>query len=280
MLKTIWKICKNTLVRFNQEGMSIRAAGLAYVTLLALVPLLTVSLSILSAFPVFGAVQTKIQTLIMNNFVASSAQVAQTHLQEFVKQAAQLSYAGILSLLITAVLMIFSMEQAFNHIWRIHKHRNIIQAFLLYWAVLTIVPIVLGAGFMFSSYLVSIPSIAAFSLLPKIKSFSSFFLPYIFATIAFSLLYVGVPNCKVKIRYAIIGGLVAAALLQVLKYGFAYFINHFANYTLLYGALAAIPIFLLWLYLFWVVILVGALITHEQEAPPKEYSLPHRLPAP
>jgi membrane protein len=285
MQKKIWKIFKNSFMRFNQEGLSIRAAGLAYVTLLAIVPLITVSLSILSAFPGFQAFELKMQELIVNNFVGSSAQVAQAHLQEFIRLTSQLSYAGILSLLVTAVLMIFSMEQAFNHIWNVTKHRNIIQAFLLYWAVLTIVPIILAIGFMFSSYLTSIPEIIISATASKTEDIISFFLPYILTTTAFTLLYVGLPNCKVRIRHAIIGGLFAALLFKLVKYGFTYFIAHFANYTLLYGALAAIPVFLLWLYLSWVVILIGALITYELEivnhhyAPPKSHVQHHQFPA-
>lgn len=265
MFKKSWIISKNVFLRFQQEGFSIRAAGLAYVTLLGIVPLLTVSLSIFAAFPVFQTFAGKVQTLIVNNFVSSSANVAQEHLQDFVHQASQLSFAGIVSLLVTAVLMIFSMEQAFNQIWRISKQRNIVQAFLLYWAVLTLVPIIIASGFMLSSFLLSITGRVGHSFSSGLEIFFDLAAPYIFSALAFTFLYLGLPNRKIKISHAILGGIIAAILFEIVKSGFSYFIANFANYTLVYGALAAIPIFLLWLYLTWVVILLGALFAHELE---------------
>ena len=262
MLQKIWKYGQTIVTRFFQEGITTHAAGLAYVTLLSLVPLLTVVLSILSAFPIFEGMQEKIQHLLFSNLVASSAQTVQQHLQIFIAQTSKLSPASMAFLFITAVLMIFSMEQAFNHIWRIRKRRNIIQAFLMYWAVLTLIPILIGLGYAISNYLMGFAIVSGAAALPGIKAIANSIAPYLFTFLALTFLYLTVPNCKVKFVHAALGAIIAAILFELAKYGFTFYLTNFPTYRLLYGALATIPIFLVWLYLSWLIILFGAVISH------------------
>src|SRR5262249_46760885 len=152
-LHSITRFLQLTWHRFQNDGCASRAAALAFTTLLSLVPLLTVSFSVLTAFPVFQVFATKIQTFIIGNFVATSAETIQQHLQNIVQQTSKLSAIGMFFLLVTSVLMVFNMEQAFNAIWRVTKQRSFVSAFLMYWAVLTLTPVLIGIGLVLSTYL-------------------------------------------------------------------------------------------------------------------------------
>ena len=244
--------------RFVEDGCAHRAAALAYTSLLSLVPLLTVSFAVLAAFPVYQNVGDKIQDFIFQNFVVSSANVVQQHIQAFMTKATQLSATGSFFLLVTAILLIFNIEQAFNSIWRVKHRRKGVSAFLSYWAVLTLMPILIGVGFAVTSYLASVPFITGAAESLGLKKPLLAMLPYLLTLFAFTLLYITVPNCKVRIRYAFVGGLLATLLFELAKAGFAAYITHFPTYKLLYGALAALPIFLVWVYVSWLIILFGA----------------------
>ncbi len=213
---------------------------------------MTLSFNILSISPVFKGISDQIQQFVFKNFVAASAQTVQHHIQTFINQTATLSVPNTLFLFITAVLMIFALERSFNKIWQVKKPRNIVQAFLMYWAVLTLTPILIGAGLVMSSYFLSFHLIQTGLMV----------FPYILTFLTFMLLYTVVPNCKVKIRYAASGALIATILFELAKYGFTQYIAFFPTYKLIYGAIATIPIFLIWLYLSWLIILFGASISH------------------
>lgn len=253
------------VVRFKADGLTTRAAALAFATLLSLVPLLTVSFSVLTAFPVFEEFALKIQDFIIQNFVAASAQVVQQHLQNIVHQTSQLSAIGMLFLVATAVLMVFNMELAFNVIWRVKKRRSFLSAFLMYWAVLTLTPILIGIGLIISTYVISLPLISVAANLLGLKKILFYATPFLSTLVAFTLLYLAVPNRKVQFRYAVAGGLVASILFEIAKQGFVLYITRFSVYRLIYGALAAIPIFLVWIYLSWLIILFGAVVSATLE---------------
>ena len=251
--------------RFFHEGCPIQAAGLSYISLLSVVPLMTVSFSVLTAFPVFKGLDVKLQQFIFKNFVASSAQVIQQYLNSFASQVGKLSGTGIFFLFITAVLMIFAVERVLNRIWRVERRRNAIQAFLMYWAILTLTPVLLGVGVLISSHLLGFKAVADTATLSVLKKIAFTVFPYLFTFTAFTLLYAAVPNCKVKLRYAVIGAVVASVMFELAKLGFAFYITHFPTYKLLYGALAVVPIFLVWLYFSWLILLFGAIISHESK---------------
>ncbi|MBN2689216.1 MAG: YihY family inner membrane protein [Gammaproteobacteria bacterium] len=263
MLINIWRFIVVVLKRFVVDDCPIQAAGLSYVTLLSLVPLMTLCLSVLSAFPVFSGIGANLQHLIISNFVGSSAHTIQHHLQNFLLQTRKLSSLGLVFFLLTAVLMIFSMEQAFSRIWRLQNRRGIVQSFLIYWAVLTLGPVLLGVGMTSGSNLLALHFSENVMLLATVKKALIFISPYFFVFMFFTMLYVTLPNCKVKIRHAAIGAFIAMLLFNFAKAGFAFYIKHFPTYVLIYGALAAIPLFLIWLYVSWLIILFGAVITHE-----------------
>jgi len=248
--------------RFFNDGCMYRASALTLTSLLAVVPLMLVTFSVLAAFPVFSSWGTSIQDFIFANFVPASGTVVQQYLMQFVKQAGQLSVIGFGVLLVTAVLMLFNIEQAFNVIWRVEVRRRGLVAFLMYWAILTLAPILLGISLAVSSYLMSLSFIADAATKLGLMKWLLTLLPFLSAVLAFMILYVAIPNCSVPLKYGFMSALVAAILFEFAKYGFTYYIRSFHTYEILYGALAALPMFLLWVYLSWIIILFGAELCH------------------
>lgn len=248
--------------QFLLDNCALRAAALSYTSLLSVVPLMTVSFTVMTAFPIFRQVGQQIQTFIFENFVATSAQIVQTNITKFAGQALNLSATGLIFLLVTALLMIFNMEQAFNVIWRVKKPRMRLNAFMLYWGLLTFIPILLGVGFAISSYIFSLPLVEGTTQYLGLKGPFLALSPYLLTFIAFTVLYITLPNRKVYIKHAMAGGGLATLLFEFAKYGFGLYVLHFPTYELLYGTLAAIPIFLVWVYLSWLIILFGAVVTH------------------
>lgn len=255
-INDIGKLMKIVGKKFNNEGYFGQAASLSYTTLFSLVPLLAVSFAVFAAFPVFKDVSAKIQQLIFENFVATSAQSIHDYLISFISQTAHLSVIGMVFLLVTAVLLVFSMESTFNAIWKVTKRRHGVAAFLLYWGIITLIPIVIAMVVMVTS------SVMAFPLLEVslVKGTVLTLLPYVTIFVAFFLLYYALPNCHVPVLSAALGGIIATLFFEIAKYGFSIYVTTFANYKLIYGALAIIPIFLLWLYIVWLIILFGAVV--------------------
>ena len=252
------RFLKTLYDRFFEDGCTYRAAALTYTSLLSLVPLMTVSFAIFAAFPVFRDLSSQIQNFIFSHFIAASGEVIQQYLAKFVAQTKNLSAIGSVFLVVTAVLMMFNMEQAFNAIWKVKSRRKGLTTFMTYWAVLTLSPIFIGISIILSTYLTNLPFV---STAAQTFNFLAIF-PFILNLLFFMLLYTMVPNTTVPLRYAFIGALVATILFTVAKAGFGYYVSHFPTYILLYGALATIPLFLIWLYVMWTIILFGAIISN------------------
>jgi membrane protein len=260
-LKEVRQIAKTVMHQFFHDGCLNRSVSLAYATLLSLVPLLTVSFSVLAAFPIFRDLGIKIQNLIFENVIATSAQTIQNYFINFISQTSKLPIAGMVFLLVTAVLLVFSMEKTFNLIWRVRKNREGMTAFLLYWAVITLIPIAIASVVGTINYLLAISSIAKLPPLAP-TNFLAAFLPYLGALFAFNLLYLALPNCHVPFKCSFVAALIATVLFEIARKAFVYFVAYVANYTLIYGAVATVPIFLVWLYISWVVILFGVVVNY------------------
>lgn len=244
--------------RFISDDGPRNAAALTYTSLFAVVPLLTVIYAMLAALPVFQGVGEELQALIFDHMVPTTGEVIQGYMGSFAQQARQLTLVGVAFLVVTAGMMIVSIEKAFNAIWRVEKPRRGLQAFLIYWTVLTLGPMLLGAGMVLSSYLTSLP------LLEKVTGFAGgaaalwSYMPFIFSALAFTLLYWAVPHCRVRFSDAAVGGLGMAFLFEMAKKSFTWFVASFPSYELVYGAFAAFPLFLLWIYVSWLLILLCA----------------------
>lgn len=243
---------------FVADDCPYRASALAFVTLLAIVPFMIVGFAILSSFPVFQNLREPLQNFIFVNFVPSTGKIIQVYLQQFADQVSKLSILGIIFLLVTAFLLMFTIERSMNTIWRVHAHREAITALLLYWAILSLTPLFLGLSLAASSYLVSCSLLVNHQVPPLLFNFA----PYLFSFTGFTFLYVVVPNYPVKLRHGILGGLVATVLFESAKQGFTYYLIHFNFYQLLYGAFATVPIFFIWVYWVWLITLLGAEISY------------------
>jgi len=261
LLRQLGRFLAHVFRRFNQDRCLQIASSLTFTTLLALVPLVTITLGLMAAFPVFSGLGEHIHAFLLANMLPEKAgKVVTGYIEQFSGQAGRLTALGTALLAVTAFLMMFTIERAFNSIWRVSRPRPVGQRILVYWATLTLGPVLIGASLSMTSYIVS-ASLGLSRQIPFVGSAILGFVPFVLTCAAFTLLYYVVPNRAVRPRHALIGGLVAGLAFEIMKRSFALYIAKFPTYTLVYGAFAVIPIFLLWIYLSWVVIVLGALIT-------------------
>jgi membrane protein len=246
--------------RLREEKLPQVAGSLTFTTTLALVPLLTIVLAIFTHFPMFGHLRAALDTYFVQTLMPKGiANTISSNLTVFASKATKLSAVGGIALLFTSTAMIAMIERAFNQIWRVRRPRPLVQRVLVYWALVTLGPILFGLSLTVTSQLFTATSGLATSL-PVVGAVFYTLLSVGLATAAYTLLYMTVPNRSVGWRDAAWGALVAAIAFEAAKRGFALFIRQFPTYTLIYGALAALPLFLVWIYLSWMITLVGALI--------------------
>jgi membrane protein len=246
--------------RFVEHGGLRSAAALTYTTLLSLVPLMTVALAIFAAFPAADRFSAAVQDFLFANFVPTAGEVLQQYLQEFADKASRLTGAGFAFLIVVALMLMRTIDAALNAIWEVREPRSPLNQFVIYWAILSLGPLLIGLSLFATSYLVSLP------LFSEVTGGSGRKLlelaPILASTLGFSLVYWLVPNRRVPPSHALAGGILAGVLFEVAKRGFAWYLTNFPTYEAIYGALATIPIFLVWLYLTWIVALLGAEFTH------------------
>jgi membrane protein len=246
--------------RFVQDRCAQTAASLTFTTLLALVPIITIALTVFSAFPVFVDFSAHIKTYMLNNLMPENAGVIITqYMQQFADSAARLTAVGIVILTATAMMMLLTIDKAFNVIWQVTRPRPLVKRLVAYWAVLTLAPLLIGASLSLTSWLVGL-SMGHGKYVSPFGVVVLKVLPVLFATMAFALLFRVVPNRHVPKLHALIGAFIAAVAFEAMSRVFGYYISHFHTYTLVYGAFASVPIFLMWIYLSWMAILLGAVI--------------------
>jgi len=260
-LRQLGRFFAFVLRRFDQDRCLQIASSLTFTTLLALVPLATIVLTLLSAFPVFSGLGDHIRDFLLANMLPEAAgRVVGGYVEQFSGRAGSLTVVGTVSLAVTAFMMMFTMEHAFNSIWRVSRPRPLAQRVLVYWAALTLGPVLIGASLSITSYVVG-ASLGLTHGAPAAGTAILWLVPFALTWAAFTLLYYVVPNRVVRPSHALMGGLVAAFVFELMKRSFAVFLVQIPTYTLVYGAFAVIPIFLLWIYFSWVVVVIGALIT-------------------
>ena len=247
--------------RFRRHEAPQNAAALTYTSLLSLVPLMTVTLAVFSAFPVADRVYEIIQDFVFENFVPTSSEVLQQYLSEFSAKASRLTGTGATFLVVVALLMMANIDRALNAIWEVRARRRFATKFLIYWAVLSLGPLLIGASVLVTSYIISLPVLSEAASTGVGRSLLGL-TPVAASAVAFTMMYLVVPNRRVRVTHALVGGVFAAVLFEVAKRGFGFYITQFPTYEAIYGALASIPIFLVWLYLSWIVVLLGAEVTH------------------
>ncbi|MEW8505992.1 MAG: virulence factor BrkB family protein [Candidatus Thiodiazotropha sp.] len=247
---------------FSKGGDIRHVAALTYTTLLSLVPLMTVVLALFSIFPVSERVAEQIENFLFQNFVPAAGEAVQQHLRNFSQKAARLTGVGFLFLVLVALLLMSNIDKAFNTIWHVRRKRSALAKFTVYWAILSLGPILIVISVGVTSYLVSIPFFNDTETVVLVRSRLLGMMPILISALAFTLLYALVPNRSVMLRHALAGGVLAALLFEASKRGFALYVTTFPTYEAIYGALAVVPIFLIWLYLSWLVTLLGAEFTY------------------
>ena len=260
----LWQYCKRyyhfwywVLRQFFRDGCAEKASALTYSSLLALVPFMIVIVSALSLFPFFAQTSHVIQNFIFENFVPHTGSQIQAIVLDIEQQVGKLPAIGFGFLFVTAIILMFNIDQALNTIFYSPEKRRVQSSFLMYWALLTIGPVLLGASLGLSSY---IQSLQLFEGLTQVSHLSEMLmsLPFMLSVLGFTFIYWVVPHGSINLLHAFFGGLFSAILFEVAKFGFGYYVVAFPTYTLLYGALATIPLFLLWVYISWVIFLLGA----------------------
>lgn len=247
-------------VRFFKHNCNEVAASLTFTTLLSLVPLIAIALSIVAAFPAFSEYSAQIKAFILNTMVPEAAnKVIAVYMQQFADNAVKLTAIGTAFLGVTALALMFTIDKALNAIWRVTRLRPFLHRLLIYWAILTIGPLLIGASLSLTSWLVGI-SMGLTQDIPGVDVALLRLAPILLTSIAFSVPYFIVPNRKVEWRHAVAGGVAAAVGFEAMKQGFALYISNFPTYQAVYGAFATFPIFLLWIYLSWLMVLLGAVI--------------------
>lgn len=252
-LSSVRRFSLQIVRQFLHDGCQSTAAALTYQTLFAVVPLITVMYSVLNSFKAFAGLGSRIQDFVFDNVVPQNVAVVQQYLSNFSAQARSLSIPSVALLAVTAFMMLFTIEREFNAIWRVQEPRGGFQRFLMYWAVLTLGPFMMAVGFAITGYVMSLPLISGVTASIGILRL----VPMILSASLFTLIYTAVPNCAVPFKHALTGGVFVAVVFELAKILFSRIMAQ-SNFQVIYGAFAAVPLFLLWIYLSWTIILIGA----------------------
>ena len=256
-----FKVLKYAFRRAEEKKLTQVASSLTYTTVLSLVPLLAVVLSLFTAFPLFTEFRIALEAFLAESLMPTVvAENVMSYLNQFAAKASGLTTIGGLALIVTSVMLFRTIDETFNDIWQVETRRPLRQRILVYWALLTLGPILVGAT-LWALSLLARESLGLLQDMPPFVEIPLSFLPLLLTGGGFSALFFLVPNRSVRWKDALIGGFSTALILEILRVGVAYYLSKFPSYTIIYGAFATIPIFLLWVYISWLIILLGATIT-------------------
>ncbi|MHB8949918.1 MAG: YihY family inner membrane protein [Rhodoferax sp.] len=256
-----WKSTARTLrARFSEDRLGLTASSLTFTTTMALVPFVTVALAIFTAFPMFAKLQSVLQQWLVKSLIPDNiARQVLGYLTQFAGQASKLGGAGIALLLVTAVALILTIDHTLNSIWRVRTRRPLGQRVLVYWAALTLGPLLLGLSLSITSYAIS-ASKGVVGVMPGGVQLLLDALQFFLVAWGMAALYHFVPNTWVKWGHAWAGGLFVSAGIELAKKLLALYLSQVPTYSVLYGAFATVPILLIWIYVAWVIVLLGAVI--------------------
>jgi membrane protein len=245
---------------FMLRGMQ-TASSLAYTTLLSIVPLIAVMFGLFGSISVLSDFSESIQDFIFASFVPEFGWTLQGYISGYSDKASQLTISGSAILVLIAIMLMATIDNAFNRIWLVKNKRSPIARLLVYWGVLTMGPLLIGVGLATTSYLLALPVVADVDTTFNLKARLLSWLPFLTTSIAFTLLYILIPNCSVSKKHALAGGFICAVLFELAKYGFGIYVKEMPSYENIYGAIAIVPLFLIWIYVSWMIVLFGAHIT-------------------
>ena len=249
------------LRRIEEEQIRRTAAALSYSTSLAVVPALALVFAMLAAFPQFDDLRTQAQDFVVSNLVPDTGLRMSETLNGFIAATGELTAFGAIGLIITAILLLLTIESAFNRIFRVPAPRPFLLRLLVLWTVITIGPLLLGLSFSLSGYFSFVDELSSAAEGSDINVLLGLITPTLLTWLTLTFVYIVVPNRRVLLRDALIGAGLAAVLFAALRYGFAQVVIGMTSYQAIYGAVAAVPIFLIWVFLIWMVVLGGAVIT-------------------
>ncbi len=257
-----WRFYKDVLMfaitRLINEGLTNKAASLSYTSITSSVPLLAVILSLFTAFPIFNDFKIYLEQFLSQSlFPENISEQLLGYLNTFAEAATSLTAIGTIFLFVTSILLMMTIEDSLNQIFQVRKPRSLLQRILVYWAVLSIGPFALALSLWASATAVQQTVLGEFSLVQRT---TSFLLPMMFTGLLVSLLYYIVPNRRIKFRDALVGGFFMAIISGLMRSGFTLYLSKFPTYTLIYGTFAVLPIFLIWVYMSWLIVLLGAYI--------------------
>lgn len=256
-LRDLWRFMQR---RLSEEQVPQVAGSLTFTTVLAVVPVMTIAFAIFTTFPLFNTFRDALEAYFVQSLMPRGVtNTILDNLSLFAAKANRLSAVGAVTLVLTAIMMFAIVDRSLNRIWRVKTPRSFTQSLIVYWAIMTLGPLLIGASLSFTTLVSPVASTLA-QQLPWLGTVAAIFISLLLMTMFFGLLYLIVPNRLVDWRDALIGGLVAAIAFEMTNRGFAFFITKFPSYRVIYGALAAVPIFLVWVYLFWLITLLGAVL--------------------
>ena len=265
--KTWFQFVLFVIRRFEADRCREQAGSLTYTTLFAVVPMLTVFLVIISSIKALEPARQQLQQLIYSNFLPKTTIAFDKAFNAFTDKSSNLTIIGILFLFVTTVMMLTSIETVFNRIWRVRETRGGIVGFMRYWTIISLGPILLGSAFVISSAVASLTVLSDNFVGYEVNG------KFIFWCISFALTVLGffilnwtIPNRRVPIKAALIAGVFSAIVFELLKNLFGYIMSNFTSYEIVYGAFAAVPIFLLWIFLSWNIVLLGVEISYALTA--------------
>jgi membrane protein len=256
-----WKTTALTLrERFKEDHLGLTASSLTFTTIISIVPLFTVALAIFSVFPMFGKMQTGLQQLLVDSLIPDNiARQVLSYLGQFATKASKIGWVGAVAFLVSALMLILTIDRKLNDIWRVRTTRHLARRIIVYWTLLTLGPLLLGLSLTFSSYVMS-ASKGWVSVLPGGLKVLLDVVEFIVIAASLAAMYRFVPNTRVRWSHALLGGLFTAVGLELAKRVLAWYLAKVPTISAVYGAFATVPILLIWIYVAWVIVLLGAVV--------------------
>ena len=256
-----WKNTALTLrERFKEDHLGLTASSLTFTTIISIVPLFTVALAIFSVFPMFGKMQTGLQQLLVDSLIPDNiARQVLSYLGQFATKASKIGWVGAVAFLVSALMLILTIDRKLNDIWRVRTTRHLARRIIVYWTLLTLGPLLMGLSLTFSSYVMS-ASKGWVSVLPGGVKVLLDVLEFIVIATSLAAMYRFVPNTRVRWTHALLGGLFTATGLELAKRVLAWYLAQVPTFSAVYGAFATVPILLIWIYVAWVIVLLGAVV--------------------
>ena len=246
--------------RFREDRLSLTASSLTFTTIIALVPFFTVALAVFTAFPMFSKVQGALQTWLIQSLVPDAiARQVLGYLTQFAGKASRLGTAGLVALFVSAFALVLTIDKTLNNIWRVRRQRPLARRVLIYWTVMTLGPLLLGASLSMSSYVVS-ASRGLVGAMPGSVRVALDLFEFLLLAAGLAALYRYVPHTHVRRRHAWAGAVFAATGIELAKKLVTLYFGMVPTYSMVYGVFATLPILLVWIYVAWLVVLLGAVV--------------------